>query len=106
MDNADIWSQTYRNDPLINLREVSVLSALHGDRRRLIARINIDTRAGSEAVRSELQVNLTPTQMRELAGLLNQHADRIEHDLIPLLDPEPALISFTLEPVEPVAEAA
>jgi hypothetical protein len=39
-------------------------------------------------------LNLTPEKMRDLAGLLNQHAARIEAELIPLLHPEPEIIPF------------
>lgn len=101
MSDNSIWDQTYLKTTLKHLPVVDVFSAIHGNgaHRQLIARINIDTASGGgEAIKTHVALNLTPAQMRDLANLLNQHAARIEDELIPLLHPEPApeIIPFQL----------
>lgn len=96
IDN-DIWDETYKNDRIRGLPDVSVLTVIAGtrERRRLVARMDID--AGDlNGVCISAQVHMTPTQMRALAASLLAHAARVEQVLIPKLQPEPQIIPFTL----------
>lgn len=98
------WSKTYRKQALPGLTVVSIVTAIHGDPpidRTLVADLQIRQTGGG--VDTRVDVPMTPTQMRALAGLLTAAAQRVEDELIPLLHPKPDLIPFTLEPA---AEAA
>lgn len=94
-----IWSRTYRKDYLPGLDMVSITTAVHEGTpggRRLVADLEADIRVGAGVAR--VDVAMTPTQMRALAAMLTDAARRVEDVLIPLLEREPDLIPFTLEP--------
>lgn len=95
---ADIWDETYKNEPIRTLPAVSVLTAInkHYDKLQLVARMDIDLREPKSAVRANIIVDMTPSQMRDLAAALTAHAARIEQVLMPRL--QSAGASITLVP--------
>lgn len=97
---TDIWHTTYRRDWLAGRSEVGLMSAIseHDGQRTLAAHLDIENEPIDGGTEIIVRVRLTPKQMRDLATLLHQHADRIETTLIPLLHPAPALIEFELPP--------
>ncbi len=97
--NETIWDQTYRRDDIPRLHGVSVLTALSEHtpgQRALVAQLDITLNHDAFAVEVCATVKMAPAQMRALAELLRTHADRVEHELIPLLAPAPEIIPFQL----------
>lgn len=98
---TDIWDKTHRCDYVPGARHVRLRSVISGcltGPHQLVARIEIESYSAANGVDATVNISLTPKQMRDLATLLHQHADRIETTLIPLLHPAPALIEFELPP--------
>jgi hypothetical protein len=98
------WNKTYRRQALPGLTVVSVVTAVHGDypiNPTLVADLQIRQAGGG--VDTRVDIPMTPAQMRALAGLLTEAASRVEDDLLPLLEREPDIIPFTLDPVAQAA---
>jgi hypothetical protein len=95
--HKDIWDKTYRRDAVAGIKTISlmtVVSEYTPGERKLKAELEIATHSADVTVAATAR--MTPTQMRALADLLRLHADRVEHELIPLLSPTPEIIPFQL----------
>jgi len=101
-----IWQDTYHRNTIKGLPGLDLVTAVNDreDGKRYLV-VNLQIAAHGAATNLTATADLTPAQMRELAGALIAQARRIEHDLIPLLHPEPDLIPFRLyhEPEEAMA---
>lgn len=98
MEN-DIWMTTYQRDKLAGLPGVTLLSAVNqrdDGTRWLCAELAIDPGGRSDAIRTAIEIRMTPAQMRALPDLLQAHATRIETVLMPQLHPAPTIIPIAL----------
>jgi len=95
---TDIWDETYKREQIRGLPDVSLLSVISeaDHQRRLVVRMEIETRDPNATVRWTTWVSMTPTQMRALAASLQATATRVEQVLIPKLHPEPTIIPIAL----------
>lgn len=96
--DKDIWSTTRRHDRVPGLPGIQIISGVIDyfmGRRQISARISVSADA-CEGVRFDFSAAMTAMQMRGLAALLTDHADRIEHELMPLLAPEATSVPSAL----------
>lgn len=101
-----IWQRTYYRTTIKGLPGLDLVTAVNSrenGERYLV--VNLGIASHGDATNLTATADLTPAQMRELAVALIAQARRVEHDLIPLLHPEPDLIPFRLyhEPEEAMA---
>lgn len=95
--NHDIWNATYRLDRLPGLPGVNLMSVISADTdgpRRLVVRLAIE--GHTPLVSTIAHAELTLAQIRALATLLTEHAERIERELVPLLNPAPEIAPVEL----------
>lgn len=86
-----LWTRTYLRTPLDERPAVCVLSALNevpGLHTAPVSYLQISHDA--RGIGTRIDIDLDARQMRALAALLTRHADRIDTELLPLLEAENA----------------